>query len=50
MSVCGVLRWTEMVVPLFTAGSEKRLQFSTQENESSPDCQEEKTGGVMDRF
>jgi len=47
---CGVLRWTKMVLSLFTTGSEKWLQFSTQENESPPDCKEENAGSLMGRF
>ena len=48
--MCGVLRWAKVVMSVFTAGSEKWLQFSTQENESTPDCEEEDARVVMDRF
>ena len=39
-----------MVLSVFAAGAEKRLQFSTRENEGAPDCQEENAGSVMDKF
>jgi len=39
-----------MVVSFFTANSEKWLLFSTEENESSLDGEEEKVWCVMDKF
>jgi len=45
-----MFRWTKVVLPFFTAGSEKWLQFSTEEDEGAPNCKEENASGVVDRL